>query len=383
MSDSELSDAPARRVPSDEALEKALRKETAKQFEDPLKSVNSIRRGAEDALDLDTGFFADDEAWKARSKAVIKKEIEILENAGAPTSRTFSANSSPAKPKVTQLTPKAAPKKRPSLTAEKPPKKRQKKSLPKENSSSPPTEDSNIDPKARVKKKKSATKAKDTPPARASKESQTNGKPRPKLKTQDPGSVLSNAPAVHPDSVQASDKFEDDSGSETSVLIDDEPQPKKKRKSKDSSEKPKKTVNAKPAIDDDPELEEIKRLQGWLVKCGIRKIWAFELKPYDTSKAKISHLKEMLSDVGMTGRYSLEKASQIKEARELAADIEAVQEGNEIWGKDGEDRSRRSKRSDHAGIEDGVDDEDSAPKRKLVQGPKRYDFLSSDGEESD
>lgn len=75
MSDSELSDAPARRVPSDEALEKALRKETAKQFEDPLKSVNSIRRGAEDALDLDTGFFADDEAWKARSKAVIKKEI--------------------------------------------------------------------------------------------------------------------------------------------------------------------------------------------------------------------------------------------------------------------------------------------------------------------
>jgi len=91
----------------------------------------------------------------------------------------------------------------------------------------------------------------------------------------------------------------------------------------------------------------------------------------------------MLADVGMTGRYSLEKASQIKEARELAADIEAVHEGNEIWGKDGEERSRRSKRSDRAATEDDVDDEDSAPKKKLVPGPKRYDFLSSDGEESD
>ena len=184
------------------------------------------------------------------------------------------------------------------------------------------------------------------------------------------------------DSIQAPDKAAEDSGSELSVLVEEDPRPKTKKKSRVASGG-KAAAKAKPAVDDDPDQQEIKRLQGWLLKCGIRKIWAFELKPYETSKAKIKHLKNMLSDIGMTGRFSLEKASQIKEARELAADIEAVKEGNEIWGKDGEDRARRSKRADRATTEDDVDEEDGAPTRKLVRGPKRYDFLSSDGEESD
>lgn len=184
------------------------------------------------------------------------------------------------------------------------------------------------------------------------------------------------------DSIQAPDKAAEDSGSELSVLVEEDPRPKTKKKSRVASGG-KAAAKANPAVDDDPDQQEIKRLQGWLLKCGIRKIWAFELKPYETSKAKIKHLKNMLSDIGMTGRFSLEKASQIKEARELAADIEAVKEGNEIWGKDGEDRARRSKRADRATTEDDVDEEDGAPTRKLVRGPKRYDFLSSDGEESD
>lgn len=36
----------------------------------------------------------------------------------------------------------------------------------------------------------------------------------------------------------------------------------------------------------------------------------------------------------MTGRYSNEKAKRIKEERELAADLEAVQEGAKVWGTD-------------------------------------------------
>jgi hypothetical protein len=96
-------------------------------------------------------------------------------------------------------------------------------------------------------------------------------------------------------------------------------------------------------------------------------MWWKELKPYETSKAKIKHLKDMLSDAGMTGRYSIEKATQIKEARELAADIEAVKEGAERWGKD------------NGSENDGED----KSKRRLVRGAKNYDFLSSDGEETD
>ena len=162
----------------------------------------------------------------------------------------------------------------------------------------------------------------------------------------------------------------DDSDSALSSLIDEDPEPKKKRKGKDSQEgKPKKShaTKAKAPTEEDPDQAEIKRLQGWLVKCGIRKLWGKELKPYETPKAKIKHLKDMLSEVGMTGRYSQEKANQIKEARELAADIEAVQEGEQRWGTGDKEDAEEGER----------------PQRRLVRGAKNYDFLSSDGEETD
>jgi len=161
------------------------------------------------------------------------------------------------------------------------------------------------------------------------------------------------------------------SESELSELLDEEPPPKRKGKSKEAANgKATKTkaIKAKQEGDTDPDQIEIKRLQGWLVKCGIRKLWGKELKPYDTPKAKIKHLKQMLTDVGMTGRYSQEKANQIREARELAADIEAVQEGAERWGTE---------------KEAGGESPDARPGRRLVRGAKNYDFLSSDGEETD
>jgi len=162
-----------------------------------------------------------------------------------------------------------------------------------------------------------------------------------------------------------------DSESEMSVVIDEEPEPKRrKRKGSEAvGGGTKKAKASKPKADAevDPDDAEIKRLQGWLVKCGIRKMWWKELKPYETSKAKIKHLKDMLSAAGMTGRYSIEKATQIKEARELAADIEAVKEGAERWGKDN----------------DSENDGEDKSKRRLVRGAKNYDFLSSDGEETD
>jgi hypothetical protein len=165
---------------------------------------------------------------------------------------------------------------------------------------------------------------------------------------------------------------DDDSESEMSVLLDEDPQPGKKRKSKQSSGQKIKQTKAAPKsksdADVDPNQVEIKRLQGWLVRCGIRKVWGKELKPYDAPKAKIKHLKDMLAEAGMTGRFSIEKANQIKEARELAADIEAVREGAERWGAEDEPRDEK---------------EDGRPARRLVRGAKNYDFLSSDGEETD
>ena len=162
-----------------------------------------------------------------------------------------------------------------------------------------------------------------------------------------------------------------DSESEMSVVLDEDTKPKAKRQSGGSEKpKPKKSSGSKASKPDfpaDPDTEEIKRLQGWLVKCGIRKMWHKELQPYDTTKAKIRHLKYMLSDAGMTGRYSTEKASQIREERELKADLEAVQAGNKQWGKAG---------SEDEGI--------GRPKRRLARGLESLDFLNDDdGEETD
>lgn len=179
---------------------------------------------------------------------------------------------------------------------------------------------------------------------------------------------------VESDEENTGGKAAEDSESELSVLLDDEPAPKKKRKQAESKPKTAKSSTKAKADSEDPDQAEIKRLQGWLVKCGIRKLWGKELKPYETPKAKIKHLRDMLADAGMTGRYSLEKANQIKEARELAADIEAVQEGAERWGAEDEDGVRGEK----------PDDSGARPAaRRLVRGAKNYDFLSSDGEETD
>jgi hypothetical protein len=52
----------------------------------------------------------------------------------------------------------------------------------------------------------------------------------------------------------------------------------------------------------------------------------------------------MLKDAGMDGRYSLEKARQIREERELQQDIKLVQEGNRMWGKKSGDEESDGKK---------------------------------------
>lgn len=166
----------------------------------------------------------------------------------------------------------------------------------------------------------------------------------------------------------------DDSESEMSIVLDEEPKPKatRKRKSNEGTSKkvaPKKEKKAARGKDEDldPDQAEIKRLQGWLVKCGIRKMWWRELQPYETSKAKIKHLKQMLEDAGMTGRYSVEKARQIRDERELKADLEQIQQGAKKWG---------------TGSGDEGSDE-PAPSRRAARGRQALAFLESEGEESD
>ena len=207
----------------------------------------------------------------------------------------------------------------------------------------------------------------------------------PRIRKQEPSSSISPAPDADGDDVGEeghglNGKFEarklktEPSESEMSDVLDEAPNPKKRAR-KSGSPKPKakkagafkiKKASEEPA---DPDIEEIKRLQGWLVKCGIRKMWFKELAPYNTAKTKIRHLKDMLAEAGMTGRYSAEKANKIREERELKADLEAVQQGNKHWGTKGSDEEDAS-----AG----------KPRRRLARGLEGLDFLNDDdGEETD
>ena len=175
-------------------------------------------------------------------------------------------------------------------------------------------------------------------------------------------------------SAKANGTKADASDSEMSEVLDEAPKAKGRKRNansaKSSAMKTEPLRHKKSSEQStDPHAEEIKRLQGWLVKCGIRKMWHRELASCDNSKAKISHLKKLLADAGMTGRYSNEKASQIKDERELQADLEAVQEGAKQWGK---------------AETEGEDEATDRPKRRLARGLQELDFLNDeDGEETD
>jgi hypothetical protein len=160
--------------------------------------------------------------------------------------------------------------------------------------------------------------------------------------------------------------------SELSSVIDESPKLNMKKKATNVGAKKKSTSKkvrskADKSLHLDPDDEEIRRLKNWLLKCGIRKMWVRELQSCDTAQAKIRHLKQMLSEAGMTGRYSTEKASQIRELRELRADLEAVQAGARQWGKTDEG--------------DG-EDEVTRPRRKVVRGLEGLDFLDDDDGEN-
>ncbi|KAI0091584.1 hypothetical protein BDY19DRAFT_991274 [Irpex rosettiformis] len=132
----------------------------------------------------------------------------------------------------------------------------------------------------------------------------------------------------------------DASDSEMSVLVDEEPAKKRKgKKSKDANAdsvskrataKPKGRTKAKAKDEDeDPEDAEIKRLKSFVSGCGVRKVWSREflaanISPSD-KRAQIKYLRDLLKELGMDGRLSMDKAKKVREKRELQRELEDVQ----------------------------------------------------------
>ncbi|KAI9376264.1 hypothetical protein BJX61DRAFT_538962 [Aspergillus egyptiacus] len=338
-SEPDPSDAP--RQPSDEELEKALRHVVANIYKTGNTeelTVKRVRLAAEKALQLEEGFFKTNGDWKARSDQIIKDEVEVQDTAAAADGADSDSANNASDTAATTKRQKPSP----SSTR----RKRRKTS-----DGSDAVDEGTEEPKKSARRQSRA--------------------PAEKKATREPsGEVIDDSDADEPNPPEQKVETDDNSESEMSVVLDEEPQPKRQRQKSagTTSAKAKKKAPAKAKDRDaDPDQAEIKRLQGWLIKCGIRKMWSRELAPYDTPKAKIRHLKDMLKDAGMEGRYSLEKAKRIKEERELREDLEMVQEGAKRWGKEGSE-----------------DDADSGqPRRRLNRGLKSLAFLESEGEETD
>jgi len=190
------------------------------------------------------------------------------------------------------------------------------------------------------------------------------------------------------------DESGDNSGSEISVPID---APKKKIKKgrkaseknaseKNESKKKKKSKNAGPELS--KHEETVKRLKSLVYACGVRKVWSKEFQNLDEPSEQIKRLKEILAELGMNGRPSLEKAKAIKERRDLEKELEDVRAFEQaVAGQSSADR-RRAKSSKTKQSVDSDDEGTGSECSRLVPPNSRnaarrsiMAFLGDDGED--
>ncbi|PTB61959.1 hypothetical protein BBK36DRAFT_1189849 [Trichoderma citrinoviride] len=383
-------------APSAAKLKEALVEGTREvyQAEPDGTSVNKVRRHVEEKLGLEDGFFTSD-AWKQKSKTIIKEQVDKLLEEDA------------SEPKYESDT-KVGIKRQSSEVESPEPKRRKKVSRgAKKKEESDVDENPSKDSKAKVKKLVSRRKVKagdsddedakleDSPSpaggdASVKKGETSDDENKPSVKAQ-PDSGAEDAKA----DVKDESKPEINEEDEYSDVIDEPPPPKRKRgekKEASSKSKASKSTTKKEAAPEDPKEAEIKKLQSHLMKCGIRKLWHNELKQYgDNANAKIRHLKKMLADVGMDGRFSEAKAREIKEMRELQADVEAAQEMDRLWGTSSGGRASRGStkaatkvaKPESGEDRDDDDNEDDEPTSFAARRRKAHADLAFLGDESD
>ncbi|KOS18273.1 hypothetical protein ESCO_002707 [Escovopsis weberi] len=340
-------------APSAAKLKEALVRGTREVFEaEPDEtSVNKVRKHVEEKLGLDEGFFTVGK-WKQTSKAVIKEQVDKLLNdvaeAGSEPEVTTAAKAKEAESRDTKKTTnsktnKAAARQTKGIAASD---SEQLSELDDEIFNDSDDEDMSVDVNADDQFERPD---RDDPKEVKSNDETTNGDSK--------SHEVENRIRAEEGKEEAD--MEPDEEDDYSDVIDDPAPAKGKKKSapKDASAissskakaKAPKTAaaprRAKPAAaPDDPQEAEVKKLQSQLSKCGVRKLWHNELRQHGgDARAKIRHLKAMLADVGMDGRFSEAKAREIRELRELRADVEAAQEMNKLWGMTSGRRASRSK----------------------------------------
>ncbi|KAF8839016.1 hypothetical protein BDN67DRAFT_1070374 [Paxillus ammoniavirescens] len=220
--------------------------------------------------------------------------------------------------------------------------------------------------------------------------SSSKNQPKPKSPAKSPKSPSKKKKDVLP---------KDPMESELSSVIDEPPKKRRKKQEKDSA-KPQKAEKAKrvkktkepPSKDE----ETVNRLkvdssctivlranravpQSIVAACGVRKVWKKEFEGLDKPSQQIKRLHEILHSLGMSSRYSLEKAKTIREQRELAQELKDVQEFEKATRRrDG----GRVKDSDSAGEPGEQSDSDAEmPTQKRTSARAIRTFLESQSDE--
>ncbi|KAF8997896.1 hypothetical protein BDQ17DRAFT_1362795 [Cyathus striatus] len=230
----------------------------------------------------------------------------------------------------------------------------------------------------------------------------TEVKPASKAKSKDEDEVIKSESDSHDSDPPSKDrgkgkqktkaKVEEDadkSESELSVLIDEPP--KRKRKAKETKE-PKKTskkskAGTKGSAGLSKEEETIKRLKSLVVACGVRKVWSKVFQGIGSPQQQIKKLREILADLGMSGRMSIEQAKAIKEKRELAKELEEVQQFEKsVVGasKRGSKAAEKESSSDSENASESETETEAIPRKRARNARQSImAFLQDQSDDSD
>ncbi|KZV70833.1 hypothetical protein PENSPDRAFT_430443 [Peniophora sp. CONT] len=299
--------APKRRVvtvESDEEFEEQESPKPAKKApvkKAPAKKAAPKKRKAPAVSDSEKGVELEEESPKPKKAAPKKRKVSVAsdeEDAEVKETKPRKPRSKPGSKKAASARPESSRRSSKQFT-----------------SAEFVNEDSDDDgPTTPSKSGPSSTKVDDTPKAKA--------EPAPAKKR-------TVSKPVSDDEVEIAEKPSNPKSDSESSVLDDEP-PKKGRKSKPAkatakaSKEPKKRKGkAKEPLSKTE--EKIERLKSYVRECGVRKVWAKEFKDLDEPSQRVARIEAILRDLGMTGRFTVQQAKDIRKRRELASELQDVQ----------------------------------------------------------
>ncbi|KAF8916095.1 hypothetical protein CPB85DRAFT_1559840 [Mucidula mucida] len=198
------------------------------------------------------------------------------------------------------------------------------------------------------------------------------------------GSELDSPSGARKPTPESASPADDD---DSALEVENQPPPRKRRKSKSDDKAPAKS-SAKPKRAKKTESKDdatIKKLKSYVAACGVRKQWGKIFEDVESTSRQISIIKGILKDLGMDGRMSLDQAKRIREQRELADELEAVQSFEQsalVRGsrsRRGQPDSKPAKGEEEA--EQASDEETEKPvTRKPTARQSIMAFLGSDSE---